>query len=143
MEETSEHRFSGAGNRAEGIIEALLNYITESSEKPVYYAYEPPPGVPRQTGKFAPQAVPIQDGRAFLDELFLDKQGFELVNHETSVNDFYDRDEVQRVYYPRDRPSAERCHQGFESGHFRPSGPLLTDGSARRKRRQRIWQGSA
>src|SRR5262249_55474561 len=44
--------------------------------------------------------VPIQNGRALGDELFLDKYGFELVKHETSVSDFYDRDEVQRVYYP-------------------------------------------
>ena len=100
MEETSEHRLSGEDNRAEESVEALLNYIAESGEKPVYYAYEPPPGIPRQTGQFSSQSVPIRNGRALLDELSLDKQGFELVNHETSVSDFYDRDEVQRVYYP-------------------------------------------
>jgi hypothetical protein len=100
MEETSEHRSSAEGNRAGDIAAALLNYIAESGEKPVYYAYEPPPGIPRQTGQFALQSVPIRNGRAVLDELSLDRQGFELVNHETSVNDFYDRDEVQRVYYP-------------------------------------------
>src|SRR5215471_1148090 len=100
MEETSEYRSSGEGNRAGEIVAALLNYIAESSGKPVYYAYEPPPGIPRQTGQFAPQSVPIRNGRTVLDELSLDGQGFELVNHETSVNDFYDRDEVQRVYYP-------------------------------------------
>ncbi|HTT76125.1 MAG TPA: hypothetical protein VMF50_09125 [Candidatus Binataceae bacterium] len=33
-------------------------------------------------------------------ELSLDKQGFELVRHETAVEDFYDRTEVQKVYYP-------------------------------------------
>ena len=98
--ETTEHRFSGEGNRAGDSVEAVLNYIAGSGEKPVYYAYEPPPGIPRHTGQFAPQSVPIQNGRALLDELSLDKQGFELVNHETSVSDFYDREEVQRVYYP-------------------------------------------
>ena len=100
MEETSEHRSSAEGNRAGDVTAALLNYIAESSEKPVYYAYEPPLGIPRQTGRFAPQSVPIRNGRTALDELSLDKHGFELVNHQTSVNDFYDRDEVQRVYYP-------------------------------------------
>jgi hypothetical protein len=100
MEETSEQRLSREGDRAEDIVEAPLNYIAESSEKPVYYAYEPPPGIPRQTGQFASQSVPIRNGRAILDQLSLDKQGFELANHETSVSDFYDRDEVQRVYYP-------------------------------------------
>ena len=100
MEATSERRLSGEGNRAEESVEALLNYIAESGEKPVYYAYEPPPGIPRQTGHFASQSVPIRNGRAVLDELSLDKQGFELVSHDTLVSDFYDRDEVQRVYYP-------------------------------------------
>jgi hypothetical protein len=98
--ETSEDRFSGRGNRPEASVEAVLNYIADSGEKPVYYAYEPPAGIPRQTGRFAPQSVSIQNGRALGRELTLDKQGFELVKHETSVSDFYDRDEVQRVYYP-------------------------------------------
>ena len=95
MEQTIKHRFSSEGNRTGDSVEALLNYIGKSVEKPVYYTYEPPPGTPRQTGRFEPQSVPIQNGRAVLDELSLDKQGFELVNHETAVNDFYDRDEVQ------------------------------------------------
>jgi hypothetical protein len=100
MPENAKHRSIGESNKEEGIVEALLNYIVESGEKPVYYAFEPPPGVPRQTGQFAPQFVAIQNGRALAQELSLDKQGFELVNHESVVRDFYDREEVQRVYYP-------------------------------------------
>jgi hypothetical protein len=100
MPENAKHRSIGESNKGEGIVEALLNYIVESGEKPVYYAFEPPPGVPRQTGQFAPQFVAIQNGRALAQELSLDKQGFELVNHESVVRDFYDREEVQRVYYP-------------------------------------------
>jgi hypothetical protein len=98
--ETTEHGFLLEGDRTIDSIEALLNYVTDASEKPVYYAFEPPPGIPRQSGQFAAQSIPIRNGRALPDELSLDKQGFELVNHETSVSDFYDRDEVQRVYYP-------------------------------------------
>ena len=52
-----------------------------------------------QTGRFDPQFVAIRDGRPLLGELSLDKQGFELIRHETWVNDFYDRQEVERVYY--------------------------------------------
>ena len=100
MPDTSEHRLSLVRNRSEDSVEALLNYIADSREKPVYYAYEPPPGTLRQTGQFASQSITIRNGRALLDELSLDKQGFELVNHETSVSDFYDRNEVRRVYYP-------------------------------------------
>lgn len=87
-------------NHAENTVEAVLNYIAETSEKPVYYAFEPPPGPPAQTARFIPQTVVVRDGRAVADDLSLDKQGFELTHHETSVNDFYDRKEVQDVYYP-------------------------------------------
>src|SRR5690348_11052644 len=81
-------------------IDASLNYIAESSEKPVYYAYDPPPGVPRVSGRFVAQTMPIQNARAAQEEFSLDKQGFELYRHDTAVVDFYDREEVQRVYYP-------------------------------------------
>jgi hypothetical protein len=81
-------------------IDASLNYIAESSEKPVYYAYEPPPGVPRVSGRFVAQTMPIRSGRSVQDEFSLDKQGFELHQHDTAIVDFYDREEVQRVYYP-------------------------------------------
>jgi hypothetical protein len=100
MPETSEHRFASQADRAEEKFEALLNYISEFSEKPVYYAFESPPGIARQSGRFALHSMPIQNGRAILNELSLDKHGFELVRHDTSVSDFYDRNEVQRIYYP-------------------------------------------
>ncbi len=100
MPETSEHSFATGDDRAEERVEAFLNYISEFSEKPVYYAFEPPPGVARQTGKFALHSMPIHNGRTILSELSLDEHGFELVRQETSVIDFYDREEVQRTYYP-------------------------------------------
>jgi hypothetical protein len=89
-----------AHNEVPNLIDASLNYIAASSEKPVYYAYEPPPGVPRVSGRFVAQTMPIRNARTTPDEFSLDKQGFELTRHETSVVDFYDREEVKRVYYP-------------------------------------------
>jgi hypothetical protein len=32
--------------------------------------------------------------------LSLDEQGFRLAHHETAMRDFYDRAEVETVYYP-------------------------------------------
>ena len=89
-----------AQQQAANLVDASLNYIAETSEKPVYYAYEPPPGVPRVSGRFTPQTMPIRNARTMLENFSLDKQGFELRRHETSVVDFYDREEVKRVYYP-------------------------------------------
>jgi hypothetical protein len=81
-----------------GVV-ADLNYIAESSDKPVYYAYEPPAGTPRSTGKFVAHTVPIRDARQVANVLSLDIQGFRLINHETAVEDFYDQEEVKSVYY--------------------------------------------
>ena len=89
-----------AQQQAPNLVDASLNYIAESSEKPVYYAYEPPPGVPRVSGRFVAQTMPVRNARAAGDGFSLDKQGFELRRHETSVVDFYDREEVKRIYYP-------------------------------------------
>ena len=80
-------------------VQATLNYYAESSDRPVIYTYEPPPGVPQTTGKADPHSVLLRNAR-LADQLSLDREGFQLVNHETAVQDFYERAEVQQVYYP-------------------------------------------
>jgi len=99
MDRISESH-EAAGNRAGIPIEASLNYIEPTSEKPVYYAYEPPAGTPRLTGKFVAHNVPIRNAREVVRDLSLDKQGFQLTHQETAVRDFYDQEEVKRTYYP-------------------------------------------
>src|ERR1700735_574574 len=99
MDRISESH-EAAGNRAGILIEASLNYIEPTSEKPVYYAYEPPAGTPRSTGKFVAHSVPIRNAREVVRDLSLDKQGFQLTHQETEVRDFYDQEEVKRAYYP-------------------------------------------
>ena len=44
--------------------------------------------------------LPIHDGRAIIERLSLDRQGFELRHHQTAVSNFYDADEVRAIYYP-------------------------------------------
>jgi hypothetical protein len=80
-------------------IEATLNYVAESSERPVIYTYEPPPEIPRASGKSEPRSVLIRNARLGGD-MSLDRQGFQLARQETAVHDFYDRAEVEKVYYP-------------------------------------------
>jgi hypothetical protein len=100
MDRISEAQESGENNRVTAPIRGSLNYIEESSEKPVYYAYEPPAGTPRSTGKFVAHTVPIRNARDVVGDLSLDKQGFQLTHQETAVRDFYDQGEVKAVYYP-------------------------------------------
>ena len=96
VSEARERETAETGNR----VVADLNYIIDSSDKPVYYAYEPPAGIPRTTGKFVAHTVPIRNAREVANVLSLDIQGFRLVNQETAVKDFYDQEEVKSVYYP-------------------------------------------
>lgn len=82
------------------VVNARLNYLAEATPKPVNYAYDPPAGVPRRSGKYVAQTVAIRNGRELLNKFSLDINGFVLTEHETAVKDFYDPDEVKSVYYP-------------------------------------------
>lgn len=81
-------------------VEANLTYIVRPTEKPINYAYDPPPGTPQRSAAPDVHTVPIYDGRAIASEFALDREGFALANYQTAVRDFYDEEEVLRVYYP-------------------------------------------
>jgi hypothetical protein len=95
--ETSIQEQADAGIEA---VNARLTYLADAIPKPVNYAYDPPAGVPRRSGKYVEQSVVVRNGREMLNKLSLDTNGFVLTEHETAVKDFYDPDEVKSVYYP-------------------------------------------
>jgi hypothetical protein len=80
-------------------VKASLNYLADATERPVNYASEPPPGVPRRSGHYIPRVLPIHDARPMLNQISLDQQGFFLSRQETSVRNFYDTKEVEAIYY--------------------------------------------
>ncbi len=81
-------------------VEAELNYLKPIAERPRYFAYETEPGEHRSNMTADPHTVQIHSLRPIVSELDLDRQGFALVEHDTAVKDFWDDDEVRRVYYP-------------------------------------------
>lgn len=81
-------------------IEAEVSYLDPSGGRPVSYAYEPPPGVPRRSGIYCQQKVTIRDARGVRPAPSLDLEGFRLVPHRSRVENFYDEIEIKRVYYP-------------------------------------------
>ena len=81
-------------------VEANLNYLIPMAEKPVNYTYEPPPGVPRHNGTYQTHKVPIYNARSISENISLDREGVGFTQHLSSVRDFYDEDEIRRVYYP-------------------------------------------
>ena len=98
MDRISESH-EAAGNRAGVAIEASLNYLEPTSEKPVYYAYEPPVGTPRAAESSSRK--PCRFGtREKLSATFPQSARIQITHQETAMRDFYDRDEVERAYYP-------------------------------------------
>jgi hypothetical protein len=81
-------------------VEANVPYLADLSVKPV--TYNPPigTGVARREGNYRDFKVRIHNARLLLGDLSLDRQAFILAPHETQVRDFYDKDEVRRVYEP-------------------------------------------
>jgi hypothetical protein len=79
-------------------VEAELNYLTPMAARPRYYAYDA--GEVSSNMTPAPHRVPIRDMRPIAAEIELDRQGFALVEQHTAVRDFWDDEEVRRVYYP-------------------------------------------
>jgi len=79
-------------------VEAELNYLAPMAERPRYYAYDAGEVSSNMTPE--PHRVHIGDMRPIAAEVELDRQGFALVEQHTAVRDFWDDDEVRRVYYP-------------------------------------------
>ena len=81
-------------------VQADLVYLAPMQERPHSYTYDPPPGVPRTNTVDDPHLMTIHDARPVAANLSLDREGFELVEYRSAVRDFYDEDELRRVYYP-------------------------------------------
>ena len=63
--------------------------------------------------------VRIESMRPQVDELALERNGFVLVREPTKVSNFYDADEVKRVYYPEVHRSREAAQRRGESHRVR------------------------
>jgi len=83
-------------------VQAELNYLAPGVARPVNYTFEPPPGVPWNTGDYEPETVVIHDGRslAALGELSLDRSGFSRVAHRSALTDFSHEAAIGTIYYP-------------------------------------------
>src|SRR6266568_1584047 len=83
-----------------GAVSAGLHYTVDTGVKPVNETFGPGNIRRRQSGETEERAVTIRDGRPLKDEFDLEVTGFEFVEHRTQVRDFFDADELKRVYYP-------------------------------------------
>jgi hypothetical protein len=99
-------------------IEAALNFLAATGEKPVTYAYQPPAGVPWSTAQIEEHATVIHDLRPAASELSLEDVGFQLLTHRSAVNNFWDEEEIRRVYYPESVELLQRVTGAAEARIF-------------------------
>lgn len=78
---------------------AALHYLVPNGERPCSYAFEPPPGVPWESGAYERRLMAMTDARAHVAQLSIDAEGFELWDAPTAVRNFLDDDEVRAVYH--------------------------------------------
>jgi hypothetical protein len=81
-------------------IEATLNYIVDDGSKIFTVTAGPGGQDVRSGGTQDARRVTIHNGRPHAREFTLERNGFRFVGHDTKVADFYDEDEIRRVYYP-------------------------------------------
>src|SRR5215469_5260818 len=81
-------------------IEATLNYFVDSGAMPVTLVGAPGGTDTRAGGGEAdPHRVSLRNGRPIADRFTLERNGFRFAHHDTRVADFYDEEEIRRVYY--------------------------------------------
>jgi len=79
-------------------IEASINYLHEESAQPFTYTGGPGSTEVRSGGTLDAHKVTIRNGRS--KNFVLEENGFRFVRHDTRMANFFDADEISRVYYP-------------------------------------------
>ncbi|HMN78393.1 MAG TPA: CmcJ/NvfI family oxidoreductase [Burkholderiaceae bacterium] len=91
-----------AGIGAPISVEAALNYTRKTGVRPVNYTFDPPDGVPRNSGEIDTHRVTIHNARLEIG-LGLDRSGFTLIDQRSPLEDWTDYRDPERVkahYYP-------------------------------------------
>jgi len=80
-------------------VAARLTYTIDTGVKPITGTTDSHGRLRHRTGEFEEREMTIHDGRPDRAAYYLEREGFTLVDHPTQVEDFYDPEELLRVYY--------------------------------------------
>ena len=80
-------------------VVSQLSYLRRMSERPVSYAFEPPPGTPWESGEYEQKTVRITDARSAPQAPCIDREGYVLSDAPTAVTNFLDEDAIRTTYY--------------------------------------------
>ncbi len=78
-----------------GTVEAAITYVAPGSFINRRFVA---PGIERNTGRYETHNVAIHDARSSQERFNLDTNGFVLSTHRSAVTDFYDKEQVDRIY---------------------------------------------
>src|SRR4051794_36809479 len=92
-------------------VQAQINYLLPGG--PAINRRFVSAGVEVNTGKYGPYTVTVRDGRTIQSHFTLDTHGFRLAEHRSSVQDFYDKTEVDSCY-PAEVGEAVKAYTGAD-----------------------------
>lgn len=81
-------------------VEAEVRYVVDDGTPPYRYIDWPEMADKDRPPNYEPRRVTIRNGRGSGETFALPTHGFTLVEHRTRMKDFFDEDEILRVYYP-------------------------------------------
>jgi hypothetical protein len=81
-------------------VTAPLTFIRPQDTKPMFQSAALTGGPPRTFFETEDHRVSIDNLRDIADTLSVDREGFALLRHETTVDDLYDDEAVEGTYYP-------------------------------------------
>jgi hypothetical protein len=81
-------------------LAAEIPYTADTGEPLINETFGPNNIHRRSSGTLEWRRVMVRDGRPLADGFSLDKNGFVFVTHETAVQDFFDPQQLDSVYYP-------------------------------------------
>ena len=85
---------------APATIQASVNYMLDNGDKPFTYTGGPGSTDVRSGGTPDTHVVTMHNGRLANDGFALERNGFRFIGHDTKMRDFFDEDEIRRLYYP-------------------------------------------
>jgi hypothetical protein len=94
-------------------IEATLNYIVDDGSKVFTIVASPGGSDTRSGGKPDPRRITVHNGRPHANDFILERHGFRFVRHDTKVEEFYDDDQIRRIYY-REMEALIKAESGAE-----------------------------
>jgi len=88
-----------AVDAGEDVVTAPITYALDTGEKLVNETFGPNNIRRRTSGSYEHRMVPIRNARRLRESPSLDRQGFVHVDHPSAMRDFFDLEELKRVYY--------------------------------------------